>query len=50
MAIGYGEFWRFYTYAFVHAGLGLIRTQLFIDDFALIHSLAIVLQTWKRLQ
>ena len=25
MAIGYGEFWRFYTYAFVHAGLGLIR-------------------------
>jgi len=30
MAIGYGEFWRFYTYAFVHAGLGLIRISQFM--------------------
>ena len=33
MAIGYGEFWRFYTYAFVHAGLGLIRKNLFFKGY-----------------
>ena len=48
MAIGYGEFWRFYTYAFVHAGLGLIRNKLFFQEY-LYNELSILVYILKAL-